>query len=110
MSKQLMESRVFNALSVEDVSRRTHTHEREHALEREISLLLFVFWLSQTNLCVVFRTHAGLDFKVITSVSSEKFGDWEKEKFKPEEDFLEKLKAIDGISTVETQTFTIMPM
>ncbi|KAL7569987.1 hypothetical protein ACA910_017036 [Epithemia clementina (nom. ined.)] len=51
-----------------------------------------------------------MDFKVITSLSSEKFGDWEKAGFKPEEDFLEKLKAIDGISEVETQAYTIMPM
>mmetsp|Transcript_9018 Transcript_9018/g.24993 ORF Transcript_9018/g.24993 Transcript_9018/m.24993 type:complete len:128 (-) Transcript_9018:64-447(-) len=51
-----------------------------------------------------------LDFKVITSVSSDKFGAWDEAKFAPEEEFLGKLGAIDGISTVETQTFTIMPM
>ena len=50
------------------------------------------------------------DFKVITSVEQPKFGAWEEKKFEPEESFLEKLKAIDGISTVETQTFTLMPM
>mmetsp|Transcript_8625 Transcript_8625/g.18409 ORF Transcript_8625/g.18409 Transcript_8625/m.18409 type:complete len:153 (+) Transcript_8625:24-482(+) len=51
-----------------------------------------------------------LDFKVITSLSADKYGDWEAAGFAPEEDFLGKVKAIDGISTVETQTFTIMPM
>ena len=51
-----------------------------------------------------------LDFKVITSLTAEKFGDWEKAEFAPEKEFLEKLKAIDGIDTVETQTFTLMPM
>ena len=51
-----------------------------------------------------------MDFKVITSLSADKFGAWEAAKFAPEEDFLAKLKAIDGISTVETQTFTLMSM
>jgi hypothetical protein len=51
-----------------------------------------------------------LDFKVITSLSSDKFGDWQGKEFAPEVDFLEKLKKIDGISTVETQTYTLMPM
>jgi hypothetical protein len=48
-----------------------------------------------------------LDFKVITAISVEKFGDWSDKKFEPEEDFLAKLKAIDGVSLVETQTFTL---
>jgi hypothetical protein len=51
-----------------------------------------------------------LDFKVITSISSDKFGDWSDAEFAPETDFLEKLKAIEGITQVETQTYTLMPM
>lgn len=51
-----------------------------------------------------------LDFKVITSLPADKFGEWEKSGFSPEADFLDKLKAIDGVNTVETQTFTLMPM
>lgn len=51
-----------------------------------------------------------MDFKVITSVSADKFGDWEKSDFAPEAEFLDKLKSIDGITTVETQTYTLMPM
>ena len=39
------------------------------------------------------------DFKVITSLTSDKYGAWEEKKFAPEEDFLAKLKGIDGIST-----------
>lgn len=50
------------------------------------------------------------DFKVITSLSADKFKAWQDSKFAPEEAFLEKLKSIDGISTVETQNYTIMPM
>ena len=51
-----------------------------------------------------------LDFKVITAVASDKFGAWSDAKFAPEEDFLAKLQAIDGITQVETQTYTLMPM
>uniref|UniRef100_A0A7S2HG08 Uncharacterized protein n=1 Tax=Helicotheca tamesis TaxID=374047 RepID=A0A7S2HG08_9STRA len=51
-----------------------------------------------------------MDFKVITSLPADKFGDWEKDAFAPETDFLDKIKAIDGITDVETQTYTIMPM
>ena len=51
-----------------------------------------------------------LDFKVITSLPADKFGEWEKAGFAPEKEFLDKLKAIDGLTTVETQTYTLMPM
>lgn len=51
-----------------------------------------------------------MDFKVITSLPADKFGEWEAAKFAPEEDFLAKLKSIDGITFVETQTYTLMPM
>jgi hypothetical protein len=50
-----------------------------------------------------------LDFKVITALPAEKFGDWEKSGFAPEGKFLAKLKTIPGITTVETQTYTLMP-
>ena len=48
-----------------------------------------------------------LDFKVVTKLSAAAFGEWEKAKFAPEEEFLAKLKAISGISAVETQTYTL---
>jgi hypothetical protein len=51
-----------------------------------------------------------LDFKVIVSLTADKFGDWEASKFAPEESFLEALKGIGGISVIETQTFTLMSM
>ena len=51
-----------------------------------------------------------LDFKVVTSLDVDSFGKWEEAKFAPEEKFLEKLKAIDGVSQIETQTYTLMPM
>ena len=50
------------------------------------------------------------DAQVITSLSADDFGAWEEAGFAPEEDFLAKVKAIDGVSLVETQTFTLMPM
>jgi len=48
-----------------------------------------------------------LDFKVVTKFSAAAFGDWEKASFAPEESFLAALKAIPGISSVETQTYTL---
>lgn len=36
------------------------------------------------------------------------FGPWEEKGFAPEAEFLEKLKAIEGVSQVETQTITNM--
>ena len=51
-----------------------------------------------------------LDFKVMTQLTAEAFGDWENKGFAPEADFLAKLKGIAGISAVETQTYTLMTM
>merc|ERR1719215_289847 len=51
-----------------------------------------------------------LDFKVITSLPADKYGAWEEAKQAPEEEFLAALNGIEGITAVETQTYTIMPM
>ena len=51
-----------------------------------------------------------LDFKVITSLNGDKFGKWEEAGFAPEEKFLSDIKAIPGVTVVETQTYTLMPM
>ena len=51
-----------------------------------------------------------LDFKVVVALSADKFGDWEAKGFAPEAEFLSSIKAITGISAVETQTYTIMPV
>jgi len=58
------------------------------------------------------RTVCGgcLDFKVNTSMSADAFGAWEAEGFAPESDFLAELGAIEGVTSVETQTFTLMSM
>lgn len=48
-----------------------------------------------------------LDFKVVTSLPADKFGEWEAKGFEPESKFIEKLKSIDGLSVVETQTYTV---
>jgi hypothetical protein len=47
-----------------------------------------------------------LDFKLMTTVPLADFGPWEEKGFAPEAEFLEKIKAIDGVSMVETQTIT----
>ena len=51
-----------------------------------------------------------LDFKVTTSVEGAAFGAWEAKGFSPEAEFLAKLNEIEGVSQVETQTFTLMQM
>ena len=51
-----------------------------------------------------------LDFKVVIALEDGKFGDWQESSFAPEESFLEKIKEIDGVSVVETQTYTLMPV
>ncbi|KAG7344149.1 hypothetical protein IV203_022157 [Nitzschia inconspicua] len=49
-----------------------------------------------------------LDFKVITSVSADQFPAWKDAEFAPEASFLTKLSTIDGITQIETQTYTFM--
>lgn len=49
-----------------------------------------------------------LDFKLMMTVPLDDFGPWEEKGFAPESDFLAKIKAIDGVSLVETQTITNM--
>ena len=49
-----------------------------------------------------------LDFKIITSLDTESFGSWEQKKFAPEQQFLDAVKGIAGITQIETQTFTLM--
>ena len=53
-----------------------------------------------------------LDFKVVTSLAAggDGFGAWEAKEFAPEKEFIEALGKIEGVSAVETQTFTFMTM
>lgn len=48
-----------------------------------------------------------LDFKVVTTLPADKFGAWEEKGFEPEAGFVAKLEGIEGISQVETQTYTV---
>ena len=47
-----------------------------------------------------------LDFKLMTTVPLADYGPWEEKGHAPEAEFLEKIKAIEGVSQVETQTIT----
>lgn len=51
-----------------------------------------------------------LDFKVIVALDAGAFGAWEAAGFAPEAELIASLKAIPGISSVETQTYTLMPV
>jgi hypothetical protein len=48
-----------------------------------------------------------VDFKVVTTLSAENFAAWEEKGFAPEGEFLDKLRFIDGLSQIETQTYTV---
>ena len=48
-----------------------------------------------------------LDFKVVVKLAIDDFKAWESTKFAPEETFLSEVKAIPGISSIETQTYTL---
>ena len=47
------------------------------------------------------------DFMVIINQPAEEHGAWSGAGYAPEEEFLAKLKAIDGIERVEAQEFTM---
>jgi len=49
-----------------------------------------------------------LDFKVIVALDAADFGKWAEAKFAPEEEFLAAVGKVSGVSSVETQTYTIM--
>ncbi|GMI45334.1 hypothetical protein TrCOL_g3260 [Triparma columacea] len=51
---------------------------------------------------------ACLDFKLMVTVPLDDYGPWEGGGHVPESDFIAKLKAIEGVSQVETQTITNM--
>ena len=47
----------------------------------------------------------GLEFKVLVSFEpGELFDRWKKDKFYPEEDYMDLLSVIDGVSSIETKT------
>ena len=50
------------------------------------------------------------DFKVIVNQPCEQHDAWKADKYAPEEEFLAKLGAIEGITRVETQEFTMEAM
>ena len=54
-----------------------------------------------------------LNFQLLSDedhATADKYGAWEGAGHAPEEAFLAAAKAIPGVETVETQTFTIMPL
>ena len=50
-----------------------------------------------------------LSSEVIVNQPKADYEAWEKEGHAPEAEFIEKLKAVEGVSGVETQTFTFEP-
>ena len=48
------------------------------------------------------------DFKIIVEISAAGHGPWEGTSYAPEADILADMKAVEGASSVETQTYTFM--
>jgi hypothetical protein len=86
------------------------TSESLEAIAKVVDEYLPQLKATASKSAVVNRLVCGacLDFKLMTTVPLEDFGVWEAKDFAPEADFLEKIKAIDGVSMVETQTITNM--
>ena len=51
-----------------------------------------------------------LDYKVVVALEADKWGAWEAASFAPEASFLAAVNQIPGVSVVETQTYTLMPV
>jgi hypothetical protein len=50
------------------------------------------------------------DFKVVVSLPIADFKAWEAAQFAPEKQFLDSVKAVSGVTHVETQTYTLMDL
>lgn len=50
------------------------------------------------------------DYKLVTAVDMIKYGEWAEKDFFPESEFLEAINQIPGITAVETQTYTLLPL
>eukprot|EP00933_Yihiella_yeosuensis_P031180 TRINITY_DN24731_c0_g1_i1.p1 TRINITY_DN24731_c0_g1~~TRINITY_DN24731_c0_g1_i1.p1 ORF type:complete len:159 (-),score=33.90 TRINITY_DN24731_c0_g1_i1:150-626(-) len=51
-----------------------------------------------------------LDFKVIIKLPQKDFDDWQNRNFAPEDQFLQGLRSISGVSQVEAQTYSLEVM
>merc|ERR1719440_205717 len=47
------------------------------------------------------------DFKIIIKLPAEKYQDWANKGHKPETEFLQQLKEIEGVAEVEAETYTL---
>ena len=70
--------------------------------------MLTIYLLYQQINSMIDRLIVRTILHTIYQVPLEDFGPWEKSGYAPEEAFLEKLRAIEGVSQVETQTITNM--
>ena len=50
------------------------------------------------------------DFKIVTALDAASFGAWEAASFAPEAEIIKALEAVKGVSKIETQTHTLMPV
>ena len=70
-----------------------------------------VWWGSgRSKLTLTPSLSLSLSRQVVIALDAASFGTWEGAAFAPEAKFLEAVKAVPGVTTVETQTYTLMPM
>ena len=66
------------------------------------------FWGTLDDAPHLFRACSNFLLQVVTVLSAEDFVAWEvRRSFDPEAEFVEMLKAIDGISDIEAQSYTV---
>ena len=62
------------------------------------------------RLCPGATTNATAPTPHEQTLDAENYGDWEGNAFAPEAAILEALAAVEGVSSIETQTYTFMTM
>ena len=79
--------------------------------ERRDKVYESVFFRFPSRLTLISNPHFEfLRAQVIVSLDETTFGEWEEMGFAPEAELLKRLNEIDGVSSVETQTYTLMSM
>ena len=67
-------------------------------------LTLFIF-IEDSN--CIFLIRINCTDQVLISMSVEEFNSWQKDSFDPEDFFFETLQDIDGITSIEAQTYKV---
>eukprot|EP00930_Biecheleria_cincta_P097213 TRINITY_DN88934_c0_g1_i1.p1 TRINITY_DN88934_c0_g1~~TRINITY_DN88934_c0_g1_i1.p1 ORF type:complete len:158 (-),score=26.14 TRINITY_DN88934_c0_g1_i1:102-575(-) len=81
--------------------------ECQRVLERAVPALRKVHGLLGVQRVVCGDCH---DFKIIVKMGIDSFQDWSGTQFYPEEEVIQGLYSIEGVSKIEVQTYTLEPV